>query len=176
VATAVLQLVDRPHAYSLARRQRDPCPAPGYVPQGLDPAKPNQAFHNAAHPPEVVNAVNPALAAGAGSIISSLDDLKVWGREIAEGRLLQPATQAERLKARRFNGALVNLGYGLGCEGVNDFTGHNGAIYGFSTVVLRYPPGDLTLAVVGNESTSSTTPTSTFGYQFIRQFYPAQWS
>jgi D-alanyl-D-alanine carboxypeptidase len=148
----------------------------GYVPQGLDPAKPNQAFHNAAHPPKVVNAVNPALAAGAGSIISSLDDLKVWGREIAEGRLLQPATQAERLKARRFNGAPVNLGYGLGCERVNDFTGHNGAIYGFSTVVFRYPPGDLTLAVVGNESTNSTTPTSTFGYQFIRQFYPAQWS
>ncbi|HEY8307025.1 MAG TPA: serine hydrolase domain-containing protein, partial [Lapillicoccus sp.] len=81
----------------------------GYVPQGLDPAKPNQAFHNAAPPPKVVNAVNPALAAGAGSIISSLDDLKVWGREIAEGRLLQPATQAERLKARRFNGAPVNL-------------------------------------------------------------------
>jgi len=99
-----------------------------------------------------------------------------WGREIAEGSLLAPATQAERLKARRFNGVPVNLGYGLGCERVNDFTGHNGAIYGFSTVVFRYPPDDLTLAVVGNESTNSTTPTSTFGYQFIRQFYPAQWT
>lgn len=154
-----------------------PAPHPnGYVPQGLDPAKPNQAFDNAAHPPRVVNAVNPAVAAGAGAIISSLDDLKVWGREIAEGSLLAPATQAERLKARRFNGVPVNLGYGLGCERVNDFTGHNGAIYGFSTVVFRYPPDDLTLAVVGNESTNSTTPTSTFGYQFIRQFYPAQWT
>jgi D-alanyl-D-alanine carboxypeptidase len=154
-----------------------PAPHPnGYVPQGLDPAKPNQAFDNTAHPPKVVNAVNPAVAAGAGAMISTLDDLKIWGREIAEGRLLTPATQAERLKARRFNGAPVNLGYGLGCERVNDFTGHNGAIYGFSTVVFRYPPADLTLAVVGNESTNSTTPTSTFGYQFIRQFYPAQWT
>ena len=43
-------------------------------------------------------------------------------------------------------------------------------------MVFRYPPDDLTLAVVGNESTNSTTPTSTFGYQFIRQFYPAQWT
>ena len=152
----------------------DPHPN-GYVPQGLDPTKPNQAFDNTAHPPKIVNDVNPNVAAGAGAIISTLADLKVWGREIAEGSLLKPATQAERLKARRFNGTPVNLGYGLGCERVNDFTGHNGAIYGFSTVVFRYPPADLTLAVVGNESTNSTTPTSTFGYLFIRQFYPDQW-
>jgi len=40
-----------------------PAPHPnGYVPQGLDPAKPNQAFDNTAHPPKVVNAVNPAVA------------------------------------------------------------------------------------------------------------------
>ncbi len=152
----------------------DPHPN-GYVPQGLDPTKPNEAFDNTAHPPKVVNNVNPNVAAGAGAIISTLADLKIWGREIAEGSLLKPATQAERLKARRFNGTPVNLGYGLGCERVNDFTGHNGAIYGFSTVVFRYPPADLTLAVIGNESTNSTTPTSTFGYLFIRQFYPDQW-
>lgn len=69
-----------------------------------------------------------------------------------------------------------NLGYGLGCERANDFIGHNGAIIGFSTMVFHYPPADLTLAIVGNESTNSTTPTSTFGYQFIRQDFPGQWT
>lgn len=108
-------------------------------------------------------------------MISTLDDLRVWGKEIATGSLLKPATQAERLKARRFNGAPVNLGYGLGCERINDFIGHNGAIFGFSSVVFHDPVANLTIAAVGNESTNFTTPTATFGHLFIRQFFPDQW-
>jgi D-alanyl-D-alanine carboxypeptidase len=105
-----------------------------------------------------------ACSGGADATISRLGDLKAWGKEIATGRLLKPATQAERLKSRRFNGVRVHLGCGLGCERANDFISHNGAIFGFSTMVFHDPPADLTLAVVGNESTNSTTPTSTFGY------------
>jgi len=48
----------------------DPHPT-GYVPTGLDPAKPQQAFDNTANPPKVVNGVNPSVAAGAGAMIGA---------------------------------------------------------------------------------------------------------
>ena len=149
----------------------DPHPT-AYVPDVKDP---QAAFDNAGHPPKVVNDVNPAVASTAGAMISTLDDLRVWGKEIAVGSLLKPATQALRLQARRFPNTPVNIGYGLGCEKLNDFTGHNGAIFGYSSVVFHNPTLDLTIAAVGNESTNFTTPTATFAYQFVKAFVPSQW-
>ena len=108
-------------------------------------------------------------------MISTLDDLGTWGHELAAGTLLEPATQARRLKAQRFPGVPINLGYGLGCEVLNDFVGHNGAILGFSSVVMRDPKTDVTLAAVGNESTNFTTPTATWSYAVIKELFPSQW-
>ncbi len=99
----------------------------------------------------------------------------MWGKEIAVGSLLKPATQALRLQARRFPNTPVNIGYGLGCERLNDFTGHNGAIYGYSSVVFHNATLDLTIAAVGNKSTNFTTPTATFAYQFVKTFVPSRW-
>jgi hypothetical protein len=72
--------------------------------------------------------------------------------------LLKPATQTERLQYQPFANVPVRLGYGLGCERLNDFTGHKAALYGFSSVVFHNPTVGLTLAVVGNESINLTTP------------------
>ncbi len=153
-----------------------PTPHPtGYVPQGIDPNNPDDPFTNAAHPPKPVTELNPAVPGASGAMISTLRDLRAWGREIATGSLLKPATQAERLRSRRFNGAKIDIGYGFGCERVHDFVGHNGAIYGFSSVVFHNAAANLTIAAVGNESTNSTTPTATFAYQFIKRFFPDQW-
>ena len=149
----------------------DPHPT-GYVPNVKDP---QAAFDNAGSPPKVVDDVNPAVASTAGAMISTLDDLRVWGKEIAVGSLLKPATQAQRLQARRFANTPVNIGYGLGCEKLNDFVGHNGAIFGYSSVVFHNPTLDLTIAAVGNESTNFTTPTATFAYLFVKTFVPSQW-
>ena len=111
-----------------------PTPHPtGYVPDLPDPTQP---FDNAAHPPRVVDDVNPAVASTAGAIISTLDDLQTWGTELVAGTLLRPETQAQRLQFRRFDGVPIDAGYGLGVMNVNEFVGHDGAIFGFSSVVL----------------------------------------
>ena len=149
----------------------DPHPT-GYVPPVTDP---NAAFDNAAAPPKIVTELNPAVPSTAGAMISTLDDLRVWGNEIATGSLLDPATQAARLKSGRFEGVPINLGYGLGCEILNDFVGHNGAILGFSTVVMCWPEAGVTIAAVANESTNFTTPTSKFSFGVIKELYPAQY-
>ena len=143
----------------------------GYVPPVTDP---NATFDNAASPPAVVTELNPAIPAAAGAMISTLDDLRTWGTELAQGSLLSPQTQALRLEYQRFPGQPINIGYGLGCERLNEFTGHNGAILGFSSVVMRRPQVDVTIAAVANESTNFTTPTSNFVYQVIKELYPDQ--
>ncbi len=110
----------------------------GYVPPVKDP---NAPFDNAKAPPKVVTELNPNFPSTAGAMISTLDDLKVWGNEIATGSLLDPATQVRRLDSKPFPGQKINVGYGLGCETLNEFVGHNGAILGFSSVVMCRPPG-----------------------------------
>jgi len=139
-----------------------------------DLADPGQPFDNAAPPPRVVNDVNPAVASTAGAIISTLADLQTWGAELVNGTLLRAGTQAQRLQFRRFDGVPLDVGYGLGVLNVKEFIGHDGAIFGFSSVVLTRPQTQTQLAFVANESTNSTTPTMTVALEVIRALYPDQ--
>ena len=148
----------------------DPHPTP-YVP---DLTSGTDVFDNEERPPRVVGEVNPAVASTAGAMISTLADLQAWGTELVEGTLLSPETQALRLKTRRFDGQQVNLGYGLGITNLNEFLGHDGAIFGFSSVVLTRPQTDTQIAFVANESTNSTTPTLTIAFNVIKTLYPDQ--
>ena len=171
ITSAVIDKLALPQtSYPTTTAIPDPHPT-GYVPPVTDP---NASFDNVAKPPAVVTELNPAVAATAGAMISTLDDLRVWGSELASGTLLSPATQATRLDSRPFPGQKINIGYGLGCETLNEFVGHNGAILGFSTVVMRRPQVDVTIAAVANESTNFTTPTSSFAYGVIKALYPDQ--
>lgn len=145
-----------------------------YFPGG-DTSDGSKSFDNTANPPRVADEVNPAVSGAAGAMISTLADLRAWGRELAGGSLLKPETQALRLQYTRFPDAQINVGYGLGCEVFNDFVGHNGAIIGYSTVVMSNPKADVTIAAVANESTNFSTPTSDFVYGVIKQLYPDQW-
>jgi D-alanyl-D-alanine carboxypeptidase len=149
-----------------------PAPHPtGYVPDLPDPTQP---FDNAARPPRVVDDVNPAVASTAGAMISTLDDLQTWGTELVAGTLLRPETQAQRLQFRRFDGQQLDVGYGLGVLNVKEFIGHDGAIFGASSVVLTRPQTRTQLAFVANESTNSTTPTLAVALDVIRALYPDQ--
>jgi D-alanyl-D-alanine carboxypeptidase len=171
ITSAVIDKLALPQtSYPTTTAIPDPHPT-GYVPPVTDP---NASFDNAAQPPAVVTELNPAVGATAGAMISTLDDLRVWGGELASGTLLSPATQATRLASRPFPGQKINIGYGLGCETLNEFVGHNGAILGFSTVVMRRPQVDVTIAAVANESTNFTTPTSSFSFGVIKALYPDQ--
>jgi D-alanyl-D-alanine carboxypeptidase len=143
----------------------------GYVP---DVADPNEPFDNEARPPRVVTEVNPAIPSTAGAMISTLEDLQTWGVELVEGSLLTPETQAKRLETNRFTGQQINFGYGLGITNLNEFLGHDGAIFGFSTVVMTRPQTDTQIAFIANESTNFTTPTLTVALGVIQALYPDQ--
>ncbi len=148
----------------------DPHPN-GYVPVVVEGS---DGFDNTAYPPTVVNEVNPAVPSTAGAIISTLDDLRTWGDELVTGTLLSPETQALRLRTHRFDSAPLNVGYGLGIMSLNEFLGHNGAIFGFSSVVFTRPQTGTQVALVANESTNSTRPTFTVALELIKALYPDQ--
>ena len=106
-----------------------------------------------------VTAVNPAVAAGAGAMISTLDDLATYAKALADGTILSPKTQRERLQLVDVPlSPVLTTGYGLGLLGINGFLGHDGAIYGFSTAMFHLPEKDATIVVIGNQSTNFTTP------------------
>jgi D-alanyl-D-alanine carboxypeptidase len=123
-------------------------------------------------PPKVVNEVNPAVAWTAGAMISTVDDLKRWGDELTRGTLLSPELQKERLMTRRLEGAPIPVGYGLGILKVGTFLGHNGAILGYTSVMLRDPNADATLVSVGNSSTNFSGQTTEIVLQMIEKVYP----
>ena len=148
----------------------DPHPT-SYVPAVTDP---NTPFDNSAKPPRVVDDVNPAVASTAGAMISTLEDLQKWGIELVTGSLLTPSLQARRLRTRQFDGQKINFGYGLGITNLNEFLGHDGAIFGYSSVVLTRPQTDTQIVFVANESTIFTTPTLNVALGFIKELYPDQ--
>jgi D-alanyl-D-alanine carboxypeptidase len=100
---------------------------------------------------------NPSIAWTAGSVISTLHDLKIWARALATGRLLSAATQKERLTWAIC--APVWLGrplcYGLGVEDSGGFIGHNGEISGFQSWMGYLPQKGATIIVLVNLSVAA---------------------
>lgn len=119
---------------------------------------------------------NPNTAGGAGAIISTLHDLKLWAKALATGTLLSPATQALRLQTVSLGGVpgKIELRYGLGILTVNGFIGHNGAILGYGTAMFYFPKTHATFVIEGNNNDlSSTVPTDIF-IKLAYLLYPHQ--
>lgn len=84
----------------------------------------------------------------AGCMVSTVEDLGVWVPVLARGSLLEPETQAERLK---FLDALPEHdGYGLGIENNNGWLGHGGNIFSHVSYPHYLPGEDLTMVVLFN--------------------------
>jgi CubicO group peptidase (beta-lactamase class C family) len=119
-------------------------------------------------------AVNPKVAWTAGAMVSTLGDLRKYGRELATGALLPPSLQAERLKFGAFpNGDGPSVGYGLGILHVGTWLGHDGAIFGFSTVTMYEPKSGTTIAATANLSSNFSTPTLGMFFQIADRLDPA---
>ncbi len=98
--------------------------------------------------------ISMTLPHAAGSLLSNVDDLLVWGRAMLQGDTLLDAAWRERLlqPAVLNDGRRTNYACGLA---VLEYAGHqvithNGGINGFSTSVYYVPDVDLTVAVLSN--------------------------
>ncbi|MDQ0643460.1 serine hydrolase domain-containing protein [Microbacterium murale] len=95
---------------------------------------------------------NLSIFGPAGSMITTLDDARVWGQALATGTFLQPETQAERQ-----DGAPLDVGppygmYALGIGETDGWWGHNGEGLGFTAAVFHHPDSGATVVAFMNES------------------------
>jgi D-alanyl-D-alanine carboxypeptidase len=93
---------------------------------------------------------NPSWAWGAGNMISTLDDMRIWARALATGTLLTPETQRERLDTTVPMDPEGSAFYGLGLFNSGGWIGHSGVIFGYQTVALYLPPMQTTLVFLVN--------------------------
>lgn len=95
---------------------------------------------------------NFSIFGPAGSMVSTLEDSRVWAEALATGALLAPATQSEREQ-----GAPLEVGppydlYALGIGSTDGWWGHNGEGLGYTAAVFHNPATHVSIVVFANES------------------------
>ena len=96
-----------------------------------------------------ITALDPSIARGAGAMISTLADLEVWAEALADGRLLSPRMQRERLTWVNTRPGSAFQRYG-GILYLGGFLGHNGEIYGYNSTMFHLPSRQATIIVLTN--------------------------
>lgn len=122
-----------------------------------------------------VTRLNPGSSWASGAMISTLDDLAVWAAALANGTLLSPEIQAERLRFEPLPPARVTLGYGLGVINLNGLIGHSGDISGYSSWAMHDPDAGATIVVVTNRDGSVGTANPIF-IDLARHLFPERFS
>jgi D-alanyl-D-alanine carboxypeptidase len=106
---------------------------------------------------------SPSEAWTAGEMISTVDDLLVYGRALGTGKgLLSPKEQKERLGSFVSDVSPLDqpplkgdLAYGIGLGKDHGWIGHNGEIPGYNTYLFYHPDLDAVVVVLVNSDVSS---------------------
>ncbi len=105
-------------------------------------------------------AFNPALAGGAGAMISSIGDLETYIRVLCRGGLFKPATQRAMLEGQPLAGGATR--YGEGVITNPGICGHSGTINGFNTDAYYFEEADAAVVIsvsrLDRDNKSQTTP------------------
>lgn len=91
----------------------------------------------------------------AGGMISTLEDTAAWTRALADGALISPALQKERLRSAAGGSMPDGVGYGIGILSANGWIGHNGSVPGYQSVAVHLPARDTTLVILANSDIPS---------------------
>lgn len=124
-----------------------------FLPRGNEFPRPHAQGYTSQVPDAPVTTAtdwNPSWAWAAGGMISTLHDLKIWAGALANGDLLSPELQKERLAVRQVAPDNEGAGYGLGIFNINGWVGHNGSLPGYKTVTVYLPAKKMTLVVMVN--------------------------
>ena len=91
---------------------------------------------------------NPSIFGGAGGIVSTLEDVRVWIEAVGRGDLVSAQSQAERLDMIATG---QGFDYGFGVLKFGDWIGHNGSFPpGYASMALHDPVNDQTIVVLAN--------------------------
>jgi len=93
---------------------------------------------------------NSSWGGAAGQMISTLDDMRVWARDLATGKLISPAMKHEREKFLPAPEEGDGVLYGLALENDNGWIGHNGNIMSYMTFPYYLPDERMMMVVMTN--------------------------
>lgn len=116
--------------------------------------------------------LNPDIPWTGGAIVSSLSDMKIWAKALAEGKLLSKKMFAEQIDWVDTGAGATK--YGLGVMNVDGFIGHHGAIFGFNSVFLYYPEEEATIVVFANQSTNSSNEAADIFIGLLKVIFPEE--
>jgi D-alanyl-D-alanine carboxypeptidase len=138
---------------------------PGADPSIPDPHTQGYTLQGQSSGGEPVDATNwnPSPYWTAGEMISTVEDLLVYGRALGTGEGLLPSKQqAERLDSLVSDVPPLNqpplkgnLAYGIGLANEHGWIGHNGETPGYNTYLFYHPDLDAVVAVEVNSDISS---------------------
>lgn len=107
--------------------------------------------------------VNYSVFGPAGAMITTADDLLVWGEALATGELVEPGTQTERLEGQTLEEGPEYDRYAFGIGDLEGWWGHTGEGFGFTALVMHDDGSDTTVAIFMNASNlESHAPTTLF--------------
>jgi len=116
--------------------------------------------------------MNPNVLWTAAAMTSTVDDLLIWVRELADSALLSADLQRERLTPRHLDGRRAFHRYGLGVQRFGALVGHSGIMPGSSCAVYRYPAEDASVAVVTNALVNDKVISMEIALSLVRALYP----
>ncbi|MFG3281277.1 serine hydrolase domain-containing protein [Streptomyces sp. NPDC048111] len=126
--------------------------------------------------PYDVTQVNASWAGAAGAAVSTVDDLRRWAPVLAEGTLLSPEMQRERLHFVPTSDEPGRPTYGLGIADVQGFIGHDGQIPGYNSFVGYDPERRATVVVLVNlnQSPDGTAPADEITKFLLAKLFPTR--
>lgn len=95
---------------------------------------------------------NTSWGGAAGQMISTLEDLHIWARDLAAGALLTPETQRQREQFLPAPDEGEGVVYGFGMTDNNGWRGHDGNVLGYVTYPFYLPAQEMTLVVLLNSA------------------------
>ena len=111
---------------------------------------------------------NLSIFGPAGSMITTIEDGRVWAEILASGALLKPETQAERQQGAPLDAGPPYDMYALGMGQTKGWWGHNGEGLGFTAAVFHRPDTGATVVAFMNES--NVVPKAHPADQLFRRF------
>jgi len=105
---------------------------------------------------EVIPVVNPALFRGTASMVSTVDDLRIWGRAVIEGRVHSEAASEEAFDpetSMAWNVADLPLKDGQPARVLY----YNGRLIGYLSLILLVPEEDGVIVILNNNSAGYET-------------------
>lgn len=108
--------------------------------------------------------MTPTITSAAGAMVSTLDDMRLWARDLALGTSLSPEAQAERLQMITTpEGSDPEYdSYGLGIGSLDGWLGHTGDFFGYQSLIMYDPVNDQTVVILQNLSGDGHVPTELF--------------